>query len=86
MLGLRCCEGFSLVGASAGYFAVVLRLLVVVGTGPGACGLQWFWLPGSEAQVSSCGVWGLVAPKHVGSSRTWDQTHVSCIGRHILYH
>ena len=49
-------------------------------------GLQWFWLPGSGAQVTSCGVRGLVAPKHVGSSRTWDQTRVSCIGRHVLYH
>ena len=29
---------------------------------------------------------GLVAPLHVRSSGTWDQTHVSCIGRWILYH
>ena len=28
---------------------------------------------------------GLVAPQHVESSRTRDQTHVSCIGRWILY-
>ena len=28
---------------------------------------------------------GLVAPQHVGSSRTGDQTRVSCIGRWILY-
>ena len=29
---------------------------------------------------------GLVAPWHVGSSQTRDQSHVSCIGRQILYH
>ena len=29
---------------------------------------------------------GLVALRNVGSSRTRDQTHVSCIGRWILYH
>ena len=29
---------------------------------------------------------GLVAPQHVGSSWTRDQTHVSCIGRKILYY
>ena len=27
---------------------------------------------------------GLVAPRHVGSSRTWARTHVPCIGRQIL--
>ena len=29
---------------------------------------------------------GLVAPQHVGSSRTTDRTRVSCIGRKILYY
>ena len=29
---------------------------------------------------------GLVALQHVGSSWTRGQTHVSCIGRQILYH
>ena len=29
---------------------------------------------------------GLVAPRHVGSSRTRDRTHVPCIGRRILNH
>ena len=29
---------------------------------------------------------GLVAPRHVGSSQTWAQTHVPCIGRWILNH
>ena len=29
---------------------------------------------------------GLVAPRHVGSSRTRAGTHVPCIGRRILNH
>ena len=29
---------------------------------------------------------GLVAPRLVGSSQIRDRTHVSCIGRSILYH
>ncbi|KAM7241041.1 hypothetical protein CapIbe_007613, partial [Capra ibex] len=29
---------------------------------------------------------GLVAPQHVGSSQTMDQTHVPYIGRWILTH
>ena len=36
--------------------------------------------------LSSCGGMGLVAPQHVESSRTKDQTHVPCIGKQILYH
>ena len=29
---------------------------------------------------------GLVAPQHMGSSWTRDQTHVPCVGRQILNH
>ena len=28
----------------------------------------------------------LVAPRHMGSPQTWQQTRVSCIDRWILYH
>ena len=35
---------------------------------------------------SIVGCTGLVAPRHVVSFWTKDQTHVSCIGRWILYH
>ena len=45
----------------------------------------------SFARAQALGAWasvvlvmGLVAPQHVGSSWTRDQTHVSCIGRQIL--
>ena len=45
----------------------------------------------SFARAQALGEWasvvlvmGLVAPQHVESSWTRDQTHVSCIGRQIL--
>ena len=51
-------------------------------------GLQGLWASklrflGSRAQVQQLWHTGLVAPWHVGSSQTRDQT---CIGRWILYH
>ena len=49
-------------------------LLLLRSMGFGACGFQQLWLP------------SLAAPRHVGSSPIRDQTHVSCIGRWILYH
>ena len=55
-----------------------------------ACGLQWL------RHMDSVGIWstqaeqlwytGLVAQWHVRSSQLRDWTHVSCIGRKILYH
>lgn len=46
-----------------------------------------------EHRLCSCGacaeyLWStqLVAPHHVGSSQTWDRTHISCTDRQILYH
>jgi len=49
--------------------------------------LLFLWSPGSRAPLLSS-LWnmGLVAFRHVGSSWTRDRTHVSCIGRWILYH
>ena len=42
------------------------------------------WALGAQAQYLR--YTGLVVPRHVGSSRIKDQTHVSCIGRHFLHH
>ena len=39
-----------------------------------------------ERRLSSCGAQGLVAPRHVGSSRTRAQTRIPCVGRQILNH
>ena len=49
--------------------------------GLSCCGAQ---APDAQAQL----LWltGLVAPRHVGSSRTRAQTRVPCIGRQILNH
>ena len=48
--------------------------LLLRSTGLGARGLQQLWPP------------SLAAPWHMGFSQIRDQTHVSCIGRWILYH
>ena len=80
-------HGLSLVAESRGYSSLQCA----------GFPLQWLlllWSMGSRrAGFSSCGMqaqqlWrtGLVAPRHVGSSRARDQTHVPCIGRQILNH
>ena len=51
-----------------------------------AYGLQQLWLVGSSAQAQWLWYTGLVAPWHVRSSQTRDQTHVPCVGRRILNH
>ena len=79
--------GLSLVGGNGGYSS--LRC--------GGFSLQWLLLlrsTGSRGEgFSSCGtrtqlLWrmGLVAPRHVGYSRTRVRTCVPCIGRWILNH
>ena len=41
---------------------------------------------GSRAQARELGHTGSSVPWHVGSFQIKDQTHVSCIGRQVLYH
>ena len=56
-------------------------------TGFSSCGLS-LTVNGSQALeqgLSGCGIWSL-SLKPVGSSWIKDPTHVSCIGRWILYH
>ena len=67
-------------GAMSGVFS--LRWLLLLGTIGSSC-----------TGVSSCSTWaqwlwhtGLVAPRHVKSFWTRDQTHVPCTGRQILNH
>ena len=67
-------HGLSLVAASGGYSSLRCAGFRCVG-------------------FSSCGTWaqqlwltGLVAPRHMGSSRTRARTHVPCTGRQILNH
>ena len=75
------CTGFS------------LQWLLLCSLGSRAQGLQWLQHMGSvvafrRLQSTDQLLWltGLAALQHVGSSRTRDQTHVSCIGRQILNH
>ena len=51
---------------------------VAVAYGLSSCGSRAL-----ERRLNGC---GLVAPRHVGSSRARDQTCVPCIGRQILNH
>ena len=86
-----CSVGFSLGVASRGYSPVavhefliavaslVVRHGLVVGMSCSTCAQQ-LWLVGSRARAQSWHT-DIVAPWHVGSSWTKDQTCVSCIGR-----
>ena len=59
---------------------------LVVEHGLQARGYQQLWLAGSRAQAQQLWRMGLVAPQHVGSPQTRDQTRVPCISRCILNH
>ena len=79
VLGLHCCVGFSLVVECRGYSLVVHRLLIAVAS---------LIAENSSRHVSfsSFGTQALVAPWHVGSSQSKDQTRVAGIGRQVLNH
>ena len=80
MLGLGLCMSSSLV--SLWCVGFLLRSLLLLWSMDTQSSIVAVW------GLSSCCSWfmDLVAPQHVGSSQTRDRTHVSCIGRHILYH
>ena len=71
------CSGFSWCGA----WALGVRASVVVAHGFSSCGLRAL-----EPQAQQLWCTGLVAPRHLGSSRTKARTHVPCVGRWILNH
>ena len=79
---LHCCAGFSLVVSSGGdswlqcWGFSLWWPLRSWSTGSRVCGLQQLW---HMSSVLWC--MGLVALRHFGSSRTRDQTHISCIGQ-----
>ena len=85
---------FGCIGSSllrAGFSLRWLLLLRSTGSrhaGFSSCGLwaQQLWLAGSRAQAQQLRRTGLVASRHVGSSRTRARTRVPCIGRRILNH
>ena len=91
-LGLRCCtwaffncgkQGLLLV---AGHRLLIAVVSLVAEHGLQARRLQQLWHAGSRAQAQQLWRTGLVAPQHVGSSRTRAQTGVPYIGRQILNH
>ena len=53
-----------------------------------SCGTQaqQLWFTGSRVETQQLWHVGLVAPQHMGSSRTRTRTRVPCIGRRILNH
>ena len=74
------CLGFSL------RWLLFLRSTGSRRTGFHSCGTwaQQLWFTGSRAQAQQLWHMGLVAPQHVGSSRSRDRTRVPCIGRQIF--
>ena len=97
-VGSSLLHGLSLVATSGGYSLLrcagfSLRWLLVAEhrlwcAGFSSCGTQaqQLWLADSRAQAQQLQRTGLVAPRHVGSSRTRARTRVPCIGRRILNH
>ena len=96
-LGLCCCALAFSSCASGGYSSLrcmgfSLRwLLLLQSTGYRRAGFsscsawaQQLWLAGSRAQAQQLWCTGLVAPRHVGSSRTRAQTRVPCVASGFL--
>ena len=75
-IGFSLLCGLSLVAASRGYSS--LHCL-----GFSLLWLLLLWSMGSRRMASVVALMGLVAPRHVGSSRPRDRTHVPCTGRRI---
>ena len=75
-LGLRCCARAFSGCASGGYSS--LRCA--------GFSLRWLLLLQSTGSRRAGSVVVAHAPRHVGSSRTRDQSRVPCIGRQILNH
>ena len=91
MLGLCCCSDFFLIVAWALHcrgFSCAVRALrgmqasVVAALELSSCSFGVL----QHRQTQQLWLMGLVAPQHVGLSQTRDQSHVSCIGKQILYH
>ena len=90
VLGLCCCPSFSLAVASRNCCVCGVQASCW-GAFPVELGLwvrrpQWRRLWALRAQAQQLWCTGRVAPWHVASSWTRDQTHVPCTGRQTLYH
>ena len=83
---LRGCADFSLVVSSRGHSSLWCAGFSLQWPLAAVHRLQQLWFLGSRAQTQQLWCTGLGALGHVRSSWTRDQTHVSYIGRPILYH
>ena len=92
-------HGLSLITVSRGYsssqclrflspWLLFLQSLGSRCVGFSSCNTQvrWLWHRGARMPAQQLGHTGLVAPWHVGSSWTRNQTCVPCMGRQILNH
>ena len=92
LLGLHFYVGFVLLAEIKGYSLGGVCGLLIAGASLSVehrlqgAQAQQLQLLGSRAQSPQLWHTGLAALQHVGSSHIRDQTHVSCIGRSILYH
>ena len=95
MLGLCCCAQAFASSVKLVVWGLLLAVASLVGRSIGSRRVDFSscTTPGQKLLhagsrmhgLSSCGGMGLVAPQHVESSQTRDQTHVPCIGRQILF-
>ena len=93
-LGLHCCErGLSSCrdwGLLSSWGARTSRCRAwapgPAGSSSRGSGEQQLWPTGSRARAQSSRLLGLVAPRHVESSRIKNGTHVPCTGKQILTH
>ena len=76
--------GLSLAAAIGGYSLGEVQGLLTAGVGGHRLSTCGTWAPEPRPEQLWC--MGLVAPRHVESSWTRGQTHVSCISRWILNH
>ena len=91
VLGLCCCVGFPRVVASGAYSGCSVQASRCDGFSHCRTELLGMWpsvvaAPGLYSAGIIVGVHGLSCSLVLGSSRTRDQTGVSCIGRQTLYH
>ena len=81
MLGLCCCEGFSLVAATGGYSRVVAPWpLPLWSTGSRARELHSYSSRALEHKLNCCGTWAMLLCGMWDLCRPGGQTGVSCIG------
>ena len=85
----RCCADSARVAASGGYSLAEMLASHCGGFffGAQAPGHTGFSSCGSQAhRLNSCGTWAELLRGMWESSQIRDRTHVSCIGKQILYH